>query len=204
MDRSRVELKVGVFVFLAIVILVVFIFRIGNLKNYGVGFYSLRFMFGNVSGVKAGSPVRYSGVDVGEVTQVRIIEDTQNKNTKVEVTAKMNKSVRIPEASKVFINTLGLLGEKYIEIFPPPEIGSYVIAGGVLTGVDPAMTQDMIDEAQKIVKDFQELIQKLKEGEGTVGRLLYDDRLYQELEALIVDLRQHPWKLFWKTKEKKK
>jgi hypothetical protein len=39
--------------------------------------------------------------------------------------------------------------------------------------------------------------------EGTIGKLLYDDTIYKELEALAVDLRKHPWKLFWKTKEKK-
>jgi hypothetical protein len=36
-----------------------------------------------------------------------------------------------------------------------------------------------------------------------MGRLLYDDSLYKEIEALIIDLRKHPWKLFKKTKEKK-
>lgn len=231
MDRSKMELKVGVFIFAALVILTVFIFKIGNLKNYGKG-YPLKFVFGNVSGVKSGSPVRFSGVDVGEVSRVNVIEDEQNKSTKIEVVAWIRKSVSIPSHSRVYINTLGLLGEKYIEIIPPAEYKSFLQPGNAIVGTDPVMMQHWIDEGENLVKDLRELIKRLKAGEGTagkllnddrlyveleglisdirrakegtLGKLLYDDKLYQELEALISDIRRHPWKLFWKTKEKKK
>ena len=203
MDKSKTELKVGIFIFLGIVVLTVFIFKIGNLKNYGAR-YPIRFVFGNVSGVKPGSPVRFAGVDVGEVNQVKILKDDQNKRTQIEVIARVKKSLLIPEDSQVYVSTLGLLGEKYIEIIPPSKAGSFLKPGETLLGTDPVIMQSWVDEAQQIIEDFQELIQKLKAGEGTVGKLLYDDRLYEELEALVSDLRRHPWKLFWKTKEKKK
>ncbi|MFH1338935.1 MAG: MlaD family protein [Candidatus Omnitrophota bacterium] len=230
MDRSRLELKVGLFVFVALVILAVFIFKIGNLKNYGRG-YSLNVVFSNISGVKPGSPVRFAGVDVGEVNRVNVIEGEQVEGTKIEVVAWIRKSVSIPAGSRAYINTLGLLGEKYIEIIPPAEYTSYLQSGDTIVGTDPVMLQYWIGEGKKIVDDLQEIISKLKAGEGTVGRLLndeklyeeleglisdfrkakegtlgkllYDDGLYQELEALISDVRRHPWKLFWKTREKK-
>ena len=202
MERSRLELRVGLFVFVAIVILIVFVFKIGNLKSYGVG-YPLRFIFGHVSGVKAGSPIRFCGVDIGEVSRVRIIEGGQTKKTQVEVVAIIRKSLSIPQGSQAYVNTLGLLGEKYIEIIPPVEFNSFLKPNDTIIGTDPVLMQDWIDEGQQVVKDVQELIHKLKTAEGTIGKLLYDDRLYQELEALVTDLRQNPWKLFWKAKEKK-
>ena len=202
MQRSSLEFKVGLFVFLAIVIFGVFIFKIGNLKSYGVG-YPLRFVFGHVSGVKPGSPIRFSGVDIGEVSKVRIIEDPETKKTQVEVIAVIKKSLSIPRGSQAYVNTLGLLGEKYIEIIPPAEFYSFLKPNDSVIGTDPVLMQDWIDEGQKVVKDVQELIHKLKTAEGTIGKLLYDDRLYQELEALVTDLRHNPWKLFWKSKEKK-
>ena len=233
MNRTKVELRVGIFIFFAVAILAVFILKIGNLKSYSTG-YEMKFIFHNVSGVKAGSPVRFSGVDVGEVANVTILEenifDEQNKNTRVEVIARLQRSLLVPKNSKAFVNTLGLLGEKYIEIIPPAKYNAFLEPGGTLFGNDPVMMHDWVAEGEKVVKDLQELIHKLKEGEGTVGRLLnddelyheltglikdlrqakggtvgkllYDDRLYQELEGLVVDLRKHPWKLFWKTKEK--
>ncbi len=203
MDKSKLELKVGMFVFIAIVLLAVFIFKIGNLKSYGMG-YPIKFVFGNVAGVKAGSPVRFSGVDVGEVKEVRILQNKQNNDMQIEVMAWIRKSLMMPQDSQAYVCTLGLLGEKYIEVIPPAEIKSFIKPGGTILGTDPVLAQDWVDEAQKIINDFQELMQKLKAKEGTVGKLLYDDRLYQELEALISDLRAHPWKLFYKTREKKK
>ncbi len=202
MDKSKLELKVGVFVFVAIVVLAVFIFKISDLKNYGSG-YPVIFVFNNVAGVKSGSPVRFAGVNVGEVRQVNIVGGNHQQGTQVEVVAWINKSLLIPQESQVFVSTLGLLGEKYIEIIPPDKIESFLAPGDRLRGTDPILMQDWIEEAQGIVKDFQEITQKLKSAEGTIGKLLYDDRLYQELEALISDLRRHPWKLFWKTRERR-
>ncbi len=231
MDRSKVELKVGIFVFSALVVLAVFIFKIGNFKDYGKG-YSLRIVFSNVSGVKSGSPVRFSGVDVGQVNRLNVIEGEQNKDTKIEVIVWIRKSLSIPRNSRAYINTLGLLGEKYIEIIPPSEYESFLQPGDIIVGSDPIMMQHWLSEGEKILRDLQELIHKLKAGDGTVGKLLnddrlyeeleglisdirrakegtlgkllYDDKLYRELEALISDIRRHPWKLFWKTREKKK
>jgi len=197
MQRSSLEFKVGLFVFLAIVILGVFIFKIGNLKSYGVG-YPLRFVFGHVSGVKSGSPIRFAGVDIGEVSKVRIIDSPGSKKTQVEVIAVIKKSLSIPRGSQAYVNTLGLLGEKYIEIIPPDEFNSFLKPNDSIIGTDPVLMQDWIDEGQKVVKDLGELIHKLKTAEGTIGKLLYDDRLYQELEALVTDLRHNPWKLFQK------
>jgi len=229
MDRSRLELKTGLFILGALIFLTIFILKIGNLKSYGSG-YQLRFIFGNVSGVKTGSPVRLAGVNVGEVNSVNVIKDEQDKNIRVEVAAWLKKSQLVPEGSKAYINTLGLLGEKYIEIVPPYEYNAFFRPGDVIVGTDPILMHDWIGEGEKIVEDFKEIIHKLKEGqgtagkilnddklyqeleglirdirqakEGTIGRLLYDDTLYKELEALISDIRRHPWKLFYKTREK--
>jgi len=228
MDKSKLELKVGVFVFGAMIILAIFVFRIGNIRNYGTG-YALRFIFSNVSGIKSGSPVRFSGVDVGEVRQVNIFKEEQDKGTKIEIIAWIRKSLSIPQDSQVYVSTLGLLGERYIEIIPPAEVKSFLKPGDTLPGTDPVMLQSWIDEMENIAQDLQAVLQKLKTGEGTVGKLLnddklylelealisdirlakqgtigkllYDDKLYQELEGLISDLRRHPWKLFWKTRE---
>ncbi|MGD9014592.1 MAG: MlaD family protein [Candidatus Omnitrophota bacterium] len=229
MDKSRLELKIGLFILGALIILSLFILKIGNLKSYGSG-YQLRFVFGNVSGVKTGSPVRLAGVNVGEVNRVNVIKDEQNKNIRIEVAAWIRKTQLVPEGSEAFINTLGLLGEKYIEIVPPRKYKKFYRPGEIIVGTDPIMMHHWVDEGEKILGDLKEIIIKLKEGEGTagkilnddklyqeleglisdirqakqgtIGRLLYDDTLYKELEALISDIRRHPWKLFYKTKEK--
>lgn len=222
MDKSRTEFKVGIFVFAALVILGFLILRIGNIKDYGRG-YPLKIIFGNASGVRAGSPVMFSGVDAGEVQSVRIIEDQQAKQTQIEIIASIRRTFSIPRASRVYIGTLGLLGEKYIEIIPPKEFESFLQPGETLIGVEPILPHFWLDEGERIVTDLSELIQNLKDGEGTAGRiftdeslyeelsglisdirkakegtigkLLFEDTIYKELKALVEDLRRNPWKL---------
>jgi len=96
----------------------------------------------------------------------------------------------------------GLLGEKYIEIMPGKDYTNYLSEGESLVGNDPIAMHEVAQLAKSIAGDLDESIVRIKNKEGTIGKLLYDDKIYQELEALIIDVRKHPWKLFWKTKEK--
>jgi hypothetical protein len=54
-----------------------------------------------------------------------------------------------------------------------------------------------------IVGNLDQGMDKINSGQGTIGKLIYDDKIYNDLEAMVADLRKNPWKLFWKTKEKK-
>ncbi|MCM8780321.1 MAG: hypothetical protein NC908_00125, partial [Candidatus Omnitrophica bacterium] len=88
--------------------------------------------------------------------------------------------------------------------------------GQTLLGNDPIPMHEVGRLAKTIAEDIDESIVRLKNKEGTLGKLLYDDSIYRELEImarqiqglikeveeLIKDIRQHPWKLFWKTREK--
>ena len=56
------------------------------------------------------------------------------------------------------------------------------------------------DLANNIANNINDILEKVKNKEGSLGKLIYDDTIYKELEALTVDIRQHPWKLFIKTK----
>jgi hypothetical protein len=100
------------------------------------------------------------------------------------------------------VNTLGLLGEKYIEIMPGKDYSNFLAPKQTLVGVDPIPMQEVSVLAKGIAQNLNEGLLKIINKEGTVGKLLYDDTIYKELEALVVDIRKHPWKLFWKTREK--
>lgn len=199
--KTRTELKVGIFVFVGLVILSVFILSIGGLKTWASGHF-VKFSFGFVNGVKIGAPVRFAGVDVGEVKRIQFVS-APDGSSRVEVWGWVLDSVRIPADSTVWVNTLGLLGEKYIEILPGRDRENFLQAGGTLAGSDPIAINEVERSLKKTVDDIDAVVNKIKSGEGTVGKLLTQETIYRELEALAIDLRKHPWKLFWKTKEKK-
>ena len=170
-------------------------------------------------------------MDIGEIRRVDILKNQDDDNTHIELLAWIGQSLLIPKGSAAYVNTLGLLGEKYIEIIPPAQVEDYFRPGEMVIGTDPIMLHHWIDEGEKIVGDLRDLLHKLKQDEGTIGKLinddglylelealigdirqarggtigklLYDDKLYNELEALVSDLRRNPWKLFWKSKERR-
>lgn len=199
--KTKLELKVGIFVFVGLLILTAFVLLIGDFKTWTSG-YQVNFMFNFVNGVKIGAPVRFAGVDVGEVKEIKFILAPEEQITKVQIVGWLKKEVKIPQDSTVWVNTLGLLGEKYIEIMPGKDYKNFLLAHQNLIGVDPIAMHEVAQLAKNIAGDIDKSIVKIKNKEGTIGKLLYDDTIYKELEALIMDLRQHPWKLFWKTKEK--
>lgn len=199
--KARLELKVGIFVFLGLMILVTFVLLIGDFKTWALG-YKINFIFNFVNGVKVGAPVRFAGVDVGEVKDIKFIFAPGEQKTKVKIVGWVKKDAKIPSDSTVWVNTLGLLGEKYVEIMPGRDYSRFLTEGQTLIGSDPIAMHEVAQLAKTIAQDIDESIVKIKNKEGTIGKLLYEDTIYKELEALVTDLRKHPWKLLWKTKEK--
>ncbi len=198
--KSKTELKVGIFVFIGLVILMIFVLSIGGFKTWSSG-YKVKFIFSFINGVKLGAPVRFAGVDVGQVKKINFIRSPAGQ-TKVEIVAWVQEKVNIPIDSSVWVNTLGLLGEKYIEILPGENITTLLLAGEAMQGNDPVPMHYLEQKTKNIMDEVEDSISKIKNKEGSLGKLIYGDTIYNELEALIIDVRRHPWKLFWKTKEK--
>lgn len=221
--QSRLEMKVGVFVFIGLLILGSFVLMIGKYKTWVSG-YKFDIIFNFVNGVKLGAPVRFAGVDVGEVKQVKVFFSPEESQSKVKIVTWVRNDVRIPGDSAAWVNTLGLLGEKYIEIMPGKDYTQLIERKGTMAGNDPLAMQEMGAMAKKLVDDLDETVVKIRSKEGTIGRLLsedtiykeleaaiknrqgtigrfiYDDSVYREVEALVTDLKKHPWKLLSRPK----
>jgi phospholipid/cholesterol/gamma-HCH transport system substrate-binding protein len=199
--QSKLEMKVGVFVFMGFAILTVFILSMKDFKRMASG-YEVNFIFNFANGVKIGAPVRFAGVDVGEIKEINFTAPGDDLKPKVQIVGSIRNDIRVPVDSSVWVNTLGLLGEKYVEIMPGKDYNNIVGPKQTMTGVDPIPMQEVSVLAKDIATHLDESIKKILNQEGTVGKLLYNDSIYKNIEALTADLQKHPWKLFWKTKEK--
>jgi phospholipid/cholesterol/gamma-HCH transport system substrate-binding protein len=204
----RLELKLGIFVLIGIIVLVFSVLSLRDFRSWQAG-YNIFVRFGFLNGVKLGSPVRFRGVDVGEVRGIEIVNEPQTKGSFVKVTCWIKYSVKIPEGSSVWVNTLGILGEKYLEIMPPDEVKSFLEPNAFITGNDPVAMHEMQELTRRIVFDIDRELLNLKTKETTLAKLLYDDKLYKKLESILDDLKEltldlklHPWKLFFRPKKK--
>lgn len=199
--KTKLELKVGIFVFIAFLILTVFVLSIGGIKTWSQG-YKVSFSFNFVNGIKIGAPVRFAGVDVGQVKRINFIPDESGKR-KIQLVCWVKSDVKIPVDSSIWVNTLGLLGEKYIEVMPGRDYSNILATGQYIDGVDPIPMHEIFRKTNEIVQNVDEALAMMKNKVGTLGKLLYDDSIYKNLDALILDIRNNPWKLFIKSKDKK-
>lgn len=184
--KTKLELRLGFFVFVGLIILVVFVLLIGDFKTWGTG-YRVNFVFNFVNGVKIGAPIRFAGVDVGQVETLEIVPNPREQKTEVKVVGLLRGNVQVPMDSVIWVNTLGLLGEKYIEIMPGRDYSRLVTENLTLKGKDPIPMEEVAELARNIANDLQDLLGKIKKGEGTLGRFLTDESIYNDLDALTQD-----------------
>lgn len=207
-DKSKsLELKVGIFVFIGLVILTWFVLWIGDFKLMKVG-YNIKVIFGFANGIKVGAPLRLAGVDLGEVKEIKLTHDEASGNTKVVITAWIDTDAKIPKDSRAWVNTLGLLGEKYLEVIPGKDYQNLLSPGDMLIGEDPTSVQEVTDlakevslQAKEAISNLNAVLKDMHEGRGTVGRLFTDDKLYTDIEEMFADLKKHPWKLLYRPKD---
>jgi phospholipid/cholesterol/gamma-HCH transport system substrate-binding protein len=179
------ELKVGVLTITAVFITALTIFFLTGDRGFPWQRYSLKTRFASVPGLKAGSPVRVAGLDVGTVT------NTVLAGNQVEVTFELSQDVRerITTDSVATLGSVSLLGESAVDITaaatgtPIPEWGY------VPQGKTAAQLTDLASEVGEGVENLSALISDIRAGRGTVGKLMTDEQLYAELNRFAVSAR---------------
>jgi len=182
-DRSKgLELKVGIFVFIGLVIMTWFVLWIGDFKLVKTG-YTVRVTFTFANGIKVGAPVRVAGVDKGEVKEIKLTHEEDGRS-KVFLTAWVDSGTEIPADSRAWVNTLGLLGEKYLELIPGKDYKNLMKENDVLAGEDPASIQEVTDLVKDIALQAKDTLSSLQETLTTMEALLKD---IKSLEASIYE-----------------
>ncbi len=115
MERTTIDLWVGIFVVAGVAALVMLAMKVGNLGTYNVSdTYQLNAYFSNIGGLKPKASIKSAGVLVGRVTEITL--DTQRYEAKV--TMSLDKRYQFPKDTFANILTSGLLGEQYIGLMP--------------------------------------------------------------------------------------
>ena len=192
-DLKIFELKVGVFIMIGVAILFIIVFSIGDINLVKKG-YHIKVDFNFVDGIGGSAPVRVSGIGVGQIDGLKLYYDEKEKKTKAQLNAWVKESVKIEEDAIATISTLGFMGEKYMEISPGTS-GKFLKNGDLLVGKDPIPMAQVFDNLSGLTSSVKVIVDRLKNGEGTVGKLLTEDKIYQDLEAFVEDIKNNPWKL---------
>ncbi len=175
------ELKIGLLTVFAIVMATMLIFMLSGSGGFFWQRYSLKTVFPNIAGLKAGAPVRVAGVEVGSVTETTFVGD------RVEVTIEIGREhqPRVTTTSTASLGSISLLGEAAVDITaasggtPIPEWG-YIPSGPAQGSLAEITTH-----AAEGIEELTVLLKDIRAGRGTVGRLFTDEALYTEMNALV-------------------
>jgi phospholipid/cholesterol/gamma-HCH transport system substrate-binding protein len=175
------ELKIGLVTVISLALAGSLIFTLSGSGGFSWQRYSLKTVFGNIAGLNEGSQVRIAGVPVGAVTAIDFNGD------RVEVTFAISKEMqsRVTTSSTAALGSVSLLGESSVDITPASEGTPIPEWGYVRSAKAPGSITDVATQASAGLEEATKLIQEIRSGRGTVGKLFTDEALYTELNAFV-------------------
>jgi phospholipid/cholesterol/gamma-HCH transport system substrate-binding protein len=191
---DKFKIRLGLFVAGGITLFILAIFIIGKQKNLFNPVYTLSSTFANVSGLQVGNNIRFSGINIGTVDNIAIINDST-----VKVTMSIRSEVKqfIKTDSEVSIGSEGLIGDKLLIISQGSSNNPLAQNGQQLTTKEPVEMDGIISSlqvtagnAEVISYQLAEIMTKINGGNGTLGRLIQDTTIAENLNQTIVNLKK--------------
>lgn len=190
------QLRVGLTVIFASIALAVLIFLISGTTGFFTRSMYLRAYFDNAGGIRVGSPVRLEGVDVGNVSAVRVVP--ARRPFPVELTLKVNVKLAadVRKDSTVAISTEGVLGGSFIDIDTTQSKGAVAQNNEELPIKDRPDIMDVVRASQSTLQNVQTLVQRvdrivgtIESGQGSIGKLINDPTLYNRLNSALTEVQ---------------
>jgi phospholipid/cholesterol/gamma-HCH transport system substrate-binding protein len=179
--KSSAARRVGILLLVALALAMATIFLVGERRNLFSAKNDYVIRFDSVSGLQAGSNVQLDGVGVGSIERIDLSEDVRKNQIEVRIRVEERFAARIREDSMARIRTLGLLGDKYIEISSGTPSFPEVVEGGTI-GTAPvadvdrlrASGEDLVNNVTRITEQLTTILGRMERGEGILGELTKD------------------------------
>ena len=187
------ELRVGLMALASISILVVLIFLLTGKGGWFRKTAVLKTYVDDSASLKVGVPVRLNGIDIGSVRSVGLSPFTDAGRT-IEVVMDIRQEMvaRIPADSQASINPEGVFGDKYVNI-RRGQGAAAVADGGEIKSLDTTEFHEIVNSSyatlsslQGITKRMDGIMAQVEKGRGTIGKLLYDETLYNRIDSVVV------------------
>ena len=193
-QTPKFKVRLGLFVAGGFILFVIAIFLIGKQKNLFNPVFKLTTTFYSVSGLQIGSNVRFSGINVGTVDNIVIINDS---TVRVDMLIKKEIQQFIRADCEAGIGSEGIIGDKILIITQGSNDAAIVKNGARITSKEP-VEMDAIMESLQITADnaiiisdqLAEIMTKINNGNGTLGRLIQDSIIAENIDQTIVNLKK--------------
>lgn len=194
-SNSGQNLKLGILIVAGLTIFTLGVYFIGNKQNLFGDSIMLSSVFKNVNGLQLGNNVRYSGVNVGTVKNIKFLNDTA---ICVDMLIDRESGNLIKHSSLATINSDGLVGSMVLNILPNSEASSRTIKeGDTLESLSQVATADMLntlnqtnENAALLTADLLKITNSINAGEGVLGDLLKNETLAQNIQESAANLNE--------------
>jgi len=195
MKKSNTQkIRLGIFVIISTLLLISLLYFIGNKQNLFGKTFRISAVFNNVNGLILGNNVRYSGINVGTVKKINMINDT---TICVDMRVENKFLKHIKKNAVAAIGSDGLVGSMVINIVPKKGSSLDLFPGDTIKSFSKISTNDMLstlnttnENAALLTSDLLKITTAINEGRGTLGMLITDEEMAVNLKSTVVYLKR--------------
>ncbi|MAO10538.1 MAG: ABC transporter permease [Flavobacteriaceae bacterium] len=186
--------RVGFFVIIGTLVFVAALYFIGNRQHIFSKNIQVYAVFRNVNGLQMGNNVRYSGINVGTVGKIEMVDEA---TIVVQMMVEEKTGSFIKKDAIATIGSDGLVGSMVVNILPGKENLSAITSGDTIPTYSKIGADDMLstlnvtnENAALLTADLLKITNKILQGEGALGALITDSSLTKDIRATLVNLKQ--------------
>jgi phospholipid/cholesterol/gamma-HCH transport system substrate-binding protein len=180
MEYRKNEIRAGIFILGSFSILVVLLFAVSDLRGIFKKRKEFKVLFSVSEGLEKNANVRYSGIRIGRVSDMRVVPELGGK---VELTLSVYDETVIKEDVKASIKTTGLVGKKYVSLEGGSPDAKPLMSGAVLNGEEPLKMEDL-------TKMGLEIAGRMKHIAANLDRLLGDPALSKSIKGTVLNVQE--------------
>jgi phospholipid/cholesterol/gamma-HCH transport system substrate-binding protein len=187
------KFSLGLFIFIVTIIFVFALYLIGNKQNLFGNTFRISAVFNNVNGLILGNNVRYSGINIGTVKNIVMINDS---TICVDMIIEEKMLQHMKKNAVAAVGSDGLVGSMVINIVPGKEVSEALKPGDTIQSYNKTSTTDMLetlnttnDNAAKLTSDLLKITETIKEGKGTIGMLIEDAEMASDVKQTVSNLK---------------
>ena len=189
------NLKVGLTIFIGLVIFFIFIFLVGSEGNYFSSTYSLKLFVENTEGLAEGSMVTLGGLKIGSVSDLEFTRRNGLNGINITLSIKSDYKSQITKSSNASIKTIGLLGDRYVDITlgqpdeTPLQQGEFLPVNPTFS-IDKLSTkiQPALDDFSKFLANLRSITDTISSGKGSLGKFINNTNTIDKFESVLKGL----------------
>jgi len=188
-NTNAQKVKLGIFVIITTIVLVISLYLIGTKQNLFGKNFTIYAVFNDVNGLQQGNNVRFSGIKIGTVKKIEMINDT---TIRVDLIIEEKMRLHLKKNAQATVKTDGLVGSMTVSIIPIEGNAPFIQPGDTIVAMERITMDEMMatlgttnEDIAILVKNILKITDNIEAGKGVVGLLLNDEEITTNIKNIV-------------------